>query len=381
MQLLSVIFSIGLYLSFNCICPTYAERSNSVKVTLPPFQIELRSRETSETEELTSSDLKSTTEIHLSNVIVNKIDELWNGFESITLNAEEESMNKFRKLAIRSKNSRKVQSTVFYQAKYSGTVMFSSDSFPLPTTDQMEKMVLDAFVGQGKIDYLRLLRSSKDEFLSSANYAKVWIPEENEGNNNTFLIIAVISSVIIVLSIILMVYYIFFYKRSGQNQRSLSPSQGNKSNRKSRGQTRSSNQDIRLVPTRSLSPPPAQPVVETAQPSKPKYSKRQNRHPESYHQVSTDTSMMSKDTIDINGSFDMIAWKNTCLDSKTPFETDITMITNASPNKTVRVEVPREIGGRKKAYSTSSSSRLSHGTLNQHNRRYEPQSNSRRSRK
>jgi len=50
-------------------------------------------------------------------------------------------------------------------------------------------------------------------------------------------------------------------------------------------------------------------------------------------------SMVSADTIDMNGSIDMIAWKNqVSTGNKAPFDTDLTMISKNSPNKTLKVE-------------------------------------------
>ena len=352
--------------------------ATTVKVSLPTFQLEIRSKKFSLSEELASIDLQQATETHLLNYIEgNSNNVVWNDIESISLYAEEENMNSLRR-RLRTQRSRKMQSTVVFQAEYSGYLTYSSDAFSLPTTEQTEKIILESFIGQGKLDYLRLLRASEDVFLSSANYAKVWISNEEVdlvqkpvGGNKNFFIVSIIASIVIAICIVLMVYYIFCYKRGGeQRQETLPQTQRKKNTRQSIQQKRSSNDDLRLVPTRSMSPPPEQT-------KKSKLSSKRQNHPQSHHRhVNADSSMMSKDTIDINGSFDMIAWKNTCLDSKTPFETDLTMITNASPNKTIQVEVPREIGGRRKTSSSSSSSRLSHGMLNQHNQRYGKHSSS-----
>ena len=383
-NLLANVFCLGISL----ISSAEASDTTTVEVSLPTFQLEIRSKELSLSEELASVDLQQATETHLMNFIerTNRDNVVWNGIESISLYAEKENMNSLRR-RLGTQHSRKVQSTVVFQVEYSGYLTCSSDASPLPSTEQTEKIILESFIGQGKLDYLRLLRASDDVFLSSANYAKVWIPNEEvepvpkiAGENKTFFIVSILASIVIALSIVLMVYYIFCYKRGSveQRQQTLPQTQRKKSSRQSNQQKRSSNDDIRLAPTRSMSPPPEQ--TKKSKQSSKRQKSRQN-HPQSrnHHHMNADSSMMSKDTIDINGSFDMIAWKNTCLDSKTPFETDLTMITNASPNKTIQVEVPREIGGRRKASSSSlssSSSRLSHGMLNQHNQRYGKHSSS-----
>ena len=357
-----------------------AQQLSTAMTKITPFQLDVRSRFVSTSQEQASIDLQHFTEVHISNYIQSNEDAVWASFQSISLDVEEKDMDSaVRNRHMLRQEQRRGQETVNFQVLYSGTISFL-DAITTPTTAQIESTILNAFVGQGKIDFLRLIQSSTDEFLSSTYYLKVWLPSSQTGNaiflssyNSTFLIVAIVASIAIALTLIIASYYIFCNKKSTNHRRG-------KSTKQSRTSTRTP--DLELVPTRSMSP--SQQRQQQPEPFTksyyPKSSLRQDRtssrRSKQQHKrtanTNQDRSIMSKETIDVNGSFDMIAWKNNCTNTNTPFDADITMITNAS-HKTVEVQIPREIGGRNSISNDGSDGRLSslsHGVLNEHNQRY-----------
>jgi hypothetical protein len=356
------------------VTPKESESLTQVKIT--PFQLELRAQYSSLSEELASSDLKNLTETHLFEFIQkNKDGDMWEGIQGISLYAEEEEMGTSPKRSLLRTDSRSLLPTTFFKVTYSGSMSFSGESFTSITRDLSDSMILNAFIGQGKLDYLSAVQTSEDEFLSSTNYAKAWISTDNDNtdgvkaqrNNKIFLIVAVIAGIAVFASILLAVFYIFYYKGSNSDTQP-QQSRDNNQHQPLRKKTKSKKQkgsspDIRLTATKSMSPPRSPKVM--------------NHH--HYHQVVTSQNNKKVDesvnTIDINSSFDMIAWKNTCRNTNTPFETDITVISNASPNKTIQVKIPNEVGTQR---SSSSSSNLSRGMLSEHNsKRYDKRSSRR----
>lgn len=327
-------------------------------VALTPFQLELRSIYPSQTQDLASVDARTTTEAHISTYIQNNNpSSIWSQFQSISLDAEEEVMNTVQNRRHLRRKSRSLQAESIYKILFSGSLSFSSDGNAIPTAEEIETIILDAFIGQGKIDYIRLLRTSDDAFLSFTNNAKVWIP--SAGNKNSFIIITIVlASIVTILGISAVVYYFCRYRE----RKNVFINKGQEW------------QDIRLAATRSMSPTPQESphLRNSAKQKSQRPQKHQRQHIK--RPKNSDSSQVSKDTIDVNGSFDMIAWKNTCLDSKTPFEADLTMISTSSPNKTIHVEIPREVGGRKSSstYNTTNGSQtsLSKNMLHQHNQGY-----------
>eukprot|EP01083_Nonionella_stella_P258987 884578_1 len=73
---------------------------------------------------------------------------------------------------------------------------------------------------------------------------------------------------------------------------------------------------------------------------------------------------MSKGTVDVNNSIDMLAWKHK--NDSVPFDADITGISMSSPNKTLRIE-PRNKLQSKGDCSKDRAGYLSSSSLSRHN--------------
>jgi hypothetical protein len=340
-------------------------------INIAPFQLELRSIFSIQTPQKASLDLINKTEYHLISYIKSINSDIWNGIQSISLYPEE--VDTYNTNSNDEHNSRMLQSSNYFifQVLYSGSMTFSHNNNNIyPSKEDISKAILDAFIGQGKIDYLRSLRVSDEMFLSFANYAKVWIPFDDTDaasapskEGSVFVIIAIVASVAVALSISIVVYYGFFYR--GDEEPWILPSISKKRHSHSRSVcdkdkvkvTKSKPKcqylqtDLWLTSTTSMSPPPDESPKE-------RFSFDQ--------QTQSESSFMSKNTIDVNSSYDRIGFQHKCANVKAPFDSDITMISTASPNKTIIVQPPREVGGRK----SSSKTQLSKEVLNQHYARH-----------
>lgn len=304
-------------------------------IEITPFQLEVRSLYSSPNPEKVSIDLMRKTEEHISLFIESNKSNIWNGFQSVSLFPEEEDMNSIlnRHRQLLDKGTRNLRSSVNFKVLYSGSILMTSDTDNLPSQEDIENIVLEAFIGQGKLDYIRSVRSSDDLFLSFTNYAKVWLPSESDNklpslsSDKLFLTIAIIAAIAIVMSIIVALYYNCWRRDDVQEVAAATT-------------TKSTNvRDIRITNTRSMSQSP------------------------------TNDKLPSLRTITFcaDESFDVIGFKSNGLNLNTPFETNISMISK-SKNDNHLLDIPREILGGRVSSQGSSAARLSKGMLSDHNK-------------
>jgi hypothetical protein len=343
--------------------------SNSpTKIEITPFQVEIRSLYSSSEPEKLSMDLMSNTEKHITSFIESNKSNVLSGFQSISLFPEEEDMNSVlnRHRQMQDEGTRNLRSAVNFKVLYSGSILTTSDVDNLPSQKEIETIVLEAFIGQGKLDYIRSLRSSSDLFLSFTNYAKVWLPSESDNKSSSlssdklFLTIAIIAAVAVVMSITVALYY-NCWRRGDEHTVA-----GAVATTKSTGV-----RDIRIAATRSMSQSPT-----NDKSSRPKYKSHQNRN------IHSQRSLVTKSTTTFcaDGSFDVIGWKSNGLNLNTPFETNISMISKSKTDNHI-LDVPHEIDGGRHSSRSSSAARLSKGMLSEHNKQNYGKRSSHRTRK
>jgi len=362
-----------------------ANKVLSSLVQLPIFSLELRSQENPQSYQETSIALKNITQTHLDNFIQELDNNKWDGFQSILLNQKQIVIEEIKQGSslLRSRRRNLASSSIYsLKATFTGSMIFLDViATSKPGENDIETMIQDAFIGQAKLDYLGLVQNSNDTFLSSSNNAVVSDISSNDNDIETKTkkspLLLIISIIVAVGSIVgvLTAYYFLCYNRNEQNENdedAFSKGGREKTKKGINKQRKSSKNDtiadLQLVPTASMSPPCSPPVRSSSragklrkQDSNSSTASSKGRGPESIKRSHKSTSMghksikssykstsrgpgsvKSKDTIDINGSFDMIAWKNK-RSGDIPFETDLTMISATSPNKTMEVKVPREI--------------------------------------
>ncbi len=310
------------------------------KIEITPFQLEIRSLYSSPEPEKVSIDLMSITEDHISSFIKSNKSDIWNGFQSVSLFPEEEDMisNINRHRQLQDKGTRNLRSSVNFKVFYSGSILMTSDTDNLPSQKDVEIIVLEAFIGQGKLDYIRSVRKKSDDILLSyTNYAKVWLPSESDNKSSSlssdklFLTIAIVAAIAIVLSIVVALYYNCCRHDDETDVATI----------------RSKDLlDIRVASTRSMSLSPT---------NKDKPSSLRDMLSPKVNKVISFCA---------EGSFDVIGYKSNGLNLNTPFETNISMISKANNDHHI-VDIPREI---LKASKGSAAAKLSKGILSDHNK-------------
>lgn len=290
---------------------------------LTPFVIELRSEHKVMSSNF-ESELAQRTFNHLNNVFSEHSGD--NNFDRMTLEIKAYSKAETVKEDERSLLRRRARE--LNSPSYSLYASFIGH-ITLRDSELESKLLLDiqisAFVGQSKLDYLHDIRLSSDEFLSETNNVILMLNEdliEKEGNISkkpsfTIVLISLVAGVFFIGSGIALFYFL--------RRRTMNPkNEIQKAMTTSIGSASLSGDSVQSNDTTKVS---------------------QNEFPNT-NTISTLTklgiasrSVKSVDTIDVNGSIDMIAWKNKIsTGNQAPFETDITIISQHSPNKTLEVE-------------------------------------------
>ena len=318
------------------IVSTVAEKT---VIDLIPFSMELKSKDriiTGIDEVLL--ELEDKTTIHLQNVI----ESFDSNLDSLNLSLESSSISQTENRHNYSRNVRGL-STPLYSAtvKYSGRLSFKGSS--VPSESLVKDFQLSAFIGQSKLVYLASLQESDHDFLKETNEVKITFLDTMSTDTqigikqtNPMLLMIVVT-VIGGAFLISMSALIWFYckKDKKKNKGQVKQQQSRKKETKKRKKENQSK--IELAFTQSLSPP-VSPEESTASANmfNPRY--------EDGDTISTLTktgsrSLKSSDTIDVSGQVDMFAWKHK-FGHTFPFETDLTMITKESINKTLDVGMP-----------------------------------------
>jgi len=322
---------------------------------LIPFSLELTSStpNTSILMDLIDQDLIDGTIGHLESYIRSKADEALENLESVTLKVE-----KRYNQAQGEKDDGYVLVAFFV-----GSLNLMDDS-SLPTEKELVDMQWDAFVGQAKVDYLTTLRTnSSNEFLQTLSNVKVvWTPVSQSSLSSLLIAIAVGISA----AFILIVCYAICDKLRKQKAQI-----GN-------GKQARYHRELELATTGSMSPANTPIALEAGdQPmffdgagsirmGKSVTTKetidvhtgmdmmttwKDNQKEESIP-FDTDITRISKsdeksiemrdDTVDIEKSVDMMGWKHG--NNDTPFDADVTGITQSSPNKPLQINLRKERG-------------------------------------
>ena len=310
-------------------------------IDLVPFSIELKSKERIITviDEILL-ELEEQTTIHLKDVI-GSYD---NNLDSVELSLKSSSISQTDNEDNSNRYIRGLSTTPLYSAtvNYGGELTFNGSS--VPSESVVKDFQLTAFIGQSKLIYLASLQESDHDFLKETNEVKITFLDTRAmgtqlgiKNANPMLLLIVVT-VIGGAFLISMSALIWFYckKDKQKNNNNEQPKQQSRK-KELKKKKKEDEANIQLAFTQSLSPP-VSPEESTASANmfNPRY--------EDGDTISTLTktgsrSLKSTDTIDVTGTVDMFAWKHK-FGHTVPFETDLTMISKESINKTLDVGLP-----------------------------------------
>ena len=346
------------------------------KIDLIPFSLEISSNSTNQSEILAEGILDRTVG-HLEQFINSKDDIV---VTNIILNTIEHYLVK--------EDNEYISSTSF-----SGSCNFKiqENSGTNAAEKDIERLQWDAFIGQGKLDYLSLLREgSSDDFLKGVTNVKLsWtVPETTRYSSILWACATGVTVALILIGVY--IYCTHLRKRKSQT------SSMSKRHRLKHSKLRNDPQPLELAATRSMSP-----IVSPGFSEGPAYFDiESNRNIGPRTVASRDTidvnnsvdmlawkqaredvpfesadisrisksdgqhTVFSKGTVDINNSVDMLAWKHQ--NNNIPFDADITGISNSSPNKTLNIKASTNSCSDGNS-SKNNSEYLSRNALSQHN--------------
>lgn len=301
----------------------------SVTQNLTPFLLELRSENRSSFGNFESDLIESTTD-HLTDYFSRELID----FEhlSLTIEAYTSEVTILEGSGLRRRDrsrGRSLDSTTYTSSvTYGGTVTLKDSHIGL---HELQDLQINSFIGQSKLDYLTVVQSSSDAFLSAVNNVILTFkgvqlkPLSSHQGTSLTLIIAIVSAVVGILIIGSAIGIFYYLRKRRAIQKVKTPI------RKKRKVKINGIPDLGLASLGSVS-------LHT-DPVHSSDSSESSLHLSPSSETIGSHSMVSTDTIDMNGSIDMIAWKNqVSTGNKAPFDTDLTMICKNSPNKTLRVE-------------------------------------------
>jgi hypothetical protein len=322
----------------------YAAALSSYTMSLLPFSIEVRSTQDTDYVASLKQEMLSLTEAHLHEFFSKQID-LFNHFQTVELESASG-------LLVSEVSSGTFSSTLSFSGEL--TLEIEEDNNISLLESQIGDFQRAAFDGQAKIDFLNYLQSiASDTLLSSATYAKMTFihasqKQNNKSTANAILIACSIGFLVVSILIAAWSYYSIKIK----NKKVSTKSTKAKSNLRNIP-------DLELAKTESMSPSNdgPYPTFFDADASINTFLKNGGK------------SVITTNTIDVNGNVDMMAWKHSKTTDSVPFETDLTMISAISPNRTMEVPKDLEIGTNTRPLSTreSKANYLSKTSLSYHN--------------
>ena len=354
--------------------------SVNAKITIDmfPFSIELSSNADSQSTDLRQELLDLTTD-HLASFIKSQ-GSVWVDVDTVSLTVKTSSLENDN------------------DGSYTSTTSFTGrlewlDSEVAPDNTELKDIQSAAFIGQSKLNYLSAASQSSDDFLKGVNNVKITITEPS-GNNSNLGSILVPCAIGILVAAFLIGGYFFIASRRGQNRQT-----SRKRNNLKHERLRNEMNSLELAETGSMSPPngtsptffdgadsinlgpktvASKDTIDVNN-SMDMLAWKNNFHDEvpfdtditriSKEEVGAQ-SVVSKDTVDVHSNKDMLAWKHT--DNTIPFDADITGISNNSPNKTLDIEIDHGRTGKKTSNSNKKKSKnlapgyLSRDILSQH---------------
>lgn len=320
----------------------YALAASSYTMSLSPFNIEVRSTQDTNSVSSLNQEMLFLTENHMYEFF-SKQKDLINYFQTIELESSPVQMV--------SEVSSGIFSSTF---SFSGDLIleYEEDENISQLENQIKDFQLAAFKGQTQVEFLDYLQSfATDTSLSSATYAKMTFinaaeRQSNKSRTNVILISCSIAFLVVSILIAAWSYYSIKIKKKKVTTRTTKSNLRKKPN-------------LELAKTESISPSNEgpYPTFFDGAGSINTFLKNGGK------------SVMTTNTIDVNGNIDMMAWKHSRTSDTVPFETDLTMIASTSPNKTMEVPKDLEIGPNTKSVSTreSKSNYLSLASLSYHN--------------
>ena len=318
--------------------------TSSYTMSLLPFSIEVRSTQDTNSVASLEQEMLSLTEAHVHGFFSKQTD-LIDNIQTVELKSASSPLV-----------SEATSGTFSSAFSFSGKLNFEleRDNNMSLLESQIRDFQLEAFNKQATIEFLDYLQSfASDTFLSSATYAKMTLINDAQRQNNkstTNTILIACSIVFLVVSILIAGWSYYSLKIKNKKVSSKTTDATSKLRK---------NPDLKLAKTESMSP------------------NNEGPYPTFFDgAVSINTfiknggkSVVTTNTIDVNGNVDMMAWKHSKTTETVPFETDLTMIASISPNKTMEVPKDLEIGPKTRPSSTreSSSQYLSKTSLSLHN--------------
>ena len=377
-------FSVGkffLSLSVLIVHPAF-NNAQSTSMNLIPFSLELYSNSNSRLNDI-ENELVYRTEEHLEKIIESRDDAAWVNVKNVDLSIEEHSL---------AQDEDMFKSTT----KFVGTIEILDSTLTTPDIKEIEDLQWDAFVGQSKLDYLsNVVNKSSDDFLMGVTDVQLnWTPLKKKTNYVSILWSCAIG---IIVAIVLIAGYLYH----GKIRKCMSPSTSRQKNKRVKHSKLRNEEShiIELAETGSISPANASvnPTYfdDTASDlrknpmtpgSRDTFDVRTNTDMLDWKQggetgvipfSAADISRISKSdaqtaitrgtkgTVDMNNSTDMLAWKHK--NSNSPFNADITEISNTSPNKTLHIDPKTFVIEGKKLRNKADPKYLSSNMLSEHN--------------
>ena len=352
---------------------------------LLPFSLEIESSNAVSENTDVEREIMQRTIQHLGSFIASQVGSEWDNDEALSMKSEKISLGN--------------EDSLVYHASlsFTGTIQFPAGT-EAPTSDELEDLQWDAFIGEPKMDYLTIVRNeSLNEFLIGALNVKIsWTPQSRRNNLLSILWACAIG---VIIGFTILAGY-FYYNHIRKNK---TPSRTSDNDGRQTEKLRSTEvPDLELAATGSMSPTNDRAdsssnfnCADSVSNVGPRtVSSRDTidvnnsvdmlawKHNNTNETVPFEADMSrisktaaksiaSKDTVDVQGNVDMLAWKHT--GGNMPFETDMSRISKGSPNKTLEVDFGGQ-GTRKnknkprpKGRKKTDQNYLSKDMLSQHN--------------
>lgn len=329
------------------LCQTHVQASEErsiSSVALADFSIKLHSAEITEIGDYIST-LKSVTRNHMDEYLSKRISTKGQEeYNEITLTTKafstEQSETRLRKLS-----SKNYISTISYK----GSISFKSIS--VPSADDVHQLQKEAFIGQAKLNFLSDIHDvstagdslytiedavfSFDSLVTTKETDKVDTETKDEPNITTTIIVGGAIGVSFVLSVVT-IYLLFSRKKS----KKFHACEGEPPSTMVDDKTTSNELRVDIPELQAASTGPLSTSPEDSSVSSSKFTYN-NIQSDGAYSVSLNTrtetkSFNSGGTIDLS-QVDVNAWRKNNMVDEEPFETDITKISETSPNKTMEM--------------------------------------------